>query len=112
MSIHRVRPRDLLRKHRPTGHYKKDRDLNLARALRPTRGWNPLMKGKKVVRYRCNSCGTLLGVGSKDMEGEFENKCTVCGLVMVFNRKPKRWGNRHNLGTLERMLIQIQQEGT
>lgn len=72
-------------------------DLRLPRALQPTSGWNPLIFQGKVVRFRCMNCGTLLGIAPRDMQGEFEHKCPVCGHVHVFNRRPQRWGTRHAL---------------
>jgi len=38
-----------------------------------------------------------LGIAPRDMQGEFEHKCPVCGHVHVFNRRPQRWGTRHAL---------------
>jgi hypothetical protein len=73
-----------MRPAKPIGH-----DTRLQDALNKTMGWNPLHVENKVARFRCQNCGTLLGIASRDMAGEFENKCPVCGLTHLFNRKPR-----------------------
>lgn len=78
---------------------------NLEEALRPTGGWNPFYKIGKAYRIRCGNCGCLMAIAPKDMQGEYEHKCPVCGQTHVFNRKPKRWGGRHNLSEAQRMLL-------
>jgi hypothetical protein len=72
-------------------------DMRLQNALAPTAGWNPITINRmdnKVANFRCAQCGTLQGIGTRDMQSEFEHKCPVCGLGMVFNRKPKRLDGR------------------
>lgn len=69
-------------------------DKRLERALAPTGGWNPIQFDNSVAKFRCAGCGTLQGIGTRDMQSEFENKCPVCGFNMVFNRKPKRLDGR------------------
>ncbi len=65
----------------------------LQKALQPTRGWNPITINRmdsRVANFRCQNCGTLQGIGTRDMQAEFEHHCPVCGLTMVFNRKPRK----------------------
>jgi hypothetical protein len=79
-------------------------DKRLENALAPTGGWNPFQVNNKVANFRCAQCGTLQGIGTRDMQGEFENKCPVCGLNMVFNRKPRKLDGRQQAANKRTML--------
>lgn len=94
------------RRNKPVQH-----DTRLQRALEPTLGWNPFIVQDRVVRFRCMNCGTLLGIAPRDMQGEFEHKCPICGHVHVFNRRPKRWGTRQSLDySNARMMLKAIEE--
>lgn len=82
-------------------------DQRVRRALAPTGGWNPLtvnQKDNKVARFRCAGCGCLQGIGFRDMQGEFENRCPVCGHIMVFNRPSHKLDGRQQAAN-RRMLL-------
>jgi len=82
-------------------------DLRLSNALSQTGGWNilaPSKKDNRVANFRCQNCGTLQGIGTRDMQSEFEHKCPVCGLCMVFNRQPRRLDGRQQAANKRMML--------
>lgn len=81
------------------------RQTELQRALSRTMGWNPFIRQGRAVRFRCMSCGMMLGIASRDMEGEYEHRCPICGHTHVFGRHPERWGTKHQFEGLERMLL-------
>jgi DNA-directed RNA polymerase subunit RPC12/RpoP len=83
------------------------RDLRLTKALAATMGWNPITINRtnnQVANFRCQNCGTLQGIGTRDMQSEFEHKCPVCGLRMCFNRKPHKLDGRQQEANKRSML--------